>query len=76
MSSRPGVQVTVRREADGGEHPNRYVGLVSAHVRVYWPPLADVEEIRYALGAAYREAFDAINEKYGITYQEETTNEA
>lgn len=74
MSARPGIQITVKREADGGEHPNRYVGLVSAHVRVYWPPLAAVEEIRYALGDAYNAAWDAINEKYGIN--EEDTNDS
>ena len=63
MSSRPGVQLTVRREAEGGEHPNRYIGLVSAHVRVYWPPLVDIDEIRYALGEAYEKALDEIDAK-------------
>lgn len=75
MSSRPGVQVTVKREADGGEHPNRYIGLVSAHVRVYWPPLADIREVYKALDDAHNEALDAIYDKF-YPDNEEETNEA
>jgi hypothetical protein len=63
MSARPGIQITVRREAEGGEHPNRYVSCVSAHIRVYWPPKATREEIYAALGEAYGAALDAIYER-------------
>lgn len=64
MSRRDGIQITVKREADGGETPNRYVPLTSAHVRVYWPPRATIDEVYAALDAAYDDALDAIHEKY------------
>lgn len=63
MSSRPGVEVTVQRPADGGEHPNRFIPFVSAHIRVFWPPLASEAEVALALAEATTEALKKIKEK-------------
>lgn len=66
MSRRNGIQLTVQRSADGGEHPNRFIPAVSAHVRVYWPPLATRQEIEDALNEAHIQALDRIR---SMTYE-------
>ena len=63
MSSRPGIQITREYEADGGEHPNKYRPNVSAHIRVYWPPLATQSLIVATLDEAYWGALEAIRER-------------
>lgn len=56
MSSRPGIVVSVKRPADGGESPNGYVPQITAEVRVFWPPRATLGQVLVALDAAYRDA--------------------
>lgn len=64
MSRRIGIQVTHIAEADGGEHPNKFVPLVSAHVRLYWPPLATEREVLDALTEGYLDAIGATRRKF------------
>jgi hypothetical protein len=47
-------------DADGGRIPNQYQPFVSAHFRVYWPPLATGEEIEQAIDAALAELYEAV----------------
>ena len=61
MAGRPGVVVTVDKDADGGVSPNRFVPQISAHIRLYWPPRATIEEVTEALLQAYRETLEAVN---------------
>lgn len=56
MAARPGIQLTVTTPADGGESPNRYDPNVSAHIRVYWPPLATEDQIIWTLAEAFDQA--------------------
>lgn len=60
MSARPGVLATVRIPADGGEHPNKQVGEITAEVRCHWPDGARFGDIREAVhraaGAALAQA--------------------
>lgn len=56
MASRIGVIADASLDADGGVSPNRYTPKVSAHIRVYWPPLATESEIMWTLAEAFEDA--------------------
>lgn len=56
MSNRPGLRVTIRKPADGGASPNRYVPVITAEIRLHWPPKATADDIDAALSAAIDEA--------------------
>ena len=66
MSSRKGIQLTTKVATAPSEHPNKHVDYVSAHVRVYWPPLATRLQIIQALDAAYVQAKEEIRSKTAI----------
>jgi hypothetical protein len=63
MSSRPGITATVKHEADGGVSPNRYIGLITAEIRVHWPPLATPAQIELALREVIRDAQQQISDR-------------
>lgn len=66
MSARPGVLVTIRRPADGGESPHQTVASITAEVRVFWPPTAPAEDVIQAIRDAADQAlqeFDAWRSK-------------
>jgi len=65
MAQRPGIQLTVDKEADGGVSPNRFVPLISAHVRLYWPALATQSEVESALEEAYVLVLHEFRDRYG-----------
>ena len=63
MSARPGILVDVRRPADGGVSPNRYVAVISAEIRCHWPPRATAAEVEGVLAEAYLQAVMAAREE-------------
>ena len=63
MTGRPGIETTVRLDADGGSTPNAYSPFISAHVRIYWPPRATDEQIEQALSAALNSARACIQKR-------------
>jgi hypothetical protein len=63
MSQRPGIQITTHLPVDGGEHPNRYLPYVSAHVRTYWPAHADIEVVKDAMNRAHERALEEVERK-------------
>lgn len=56
MARRKSLVVDVKKEVDGGESPNKYIGLVSVHLRVNWPPRTDPDTVRDAITQAYKTA--------------------
>ena len=64
MARRPGFGVTVRHDADGGQSPNFYMPLITAEVRLFWPPKATREQILDALEQAVEEAMDKFDQQY------------
>lgn len=66
MARRPGFGVTVRADADGGKSPNTYMPLITAEVRLFWPPKATREQVLDALEQAVEEAM----EKFDTTYED------
>jgi hypothetical protein len=56
MSARPGIIASKTVRSNGGQSPNNYRGVVTAELRVYWPPLATDEEITIALNSVIQEA--------------------
>ena len=63
MSARPGILVDVRRPADGGVSPNRYVAVISAEIRCHWPPRATEKEIIDVLEEVVEQALAAVREE-------------
>lgn len=64
MARRPGFGVTVRTDADGGVSPNVYMPLVTAEVRLFWPPKATREQCLDTLNQAVEEALDKFDREY------------
>lgn len=64
MSKRPGLTVAVRNDADGGVSPNAYMPLITAEVRLFWPPRATREQILDSLNEAVEEALLKFDAKY------------
>ena len=62
MSSRPGFIVDhfLPVPEYEGKSPNKYVGTVTAHFRVYWPPLAPKELVRAQITEAYLKALEEL----------------
>lgn len=56
MTDRPNVYAIHNRFSDGGQPPDQYVPLVTAEVRVYWPPNATDDEIHGTLADAVEDA--------------------
>lgn len=63
MSGRPGILVSTKTPADGGESPNRYAPEITVEVRVYWPPKATDAEIYGALHEVWKRANIRIQEE-------------
>lgn len=62
MGRRIGVQAVERREPI--DPPAGYVELITADVRVYWPPGVHKSEVLVALGLAYAEATARVIDKF------------
>lgn len=76
MSQRPGIQITKHESVDGGEHPNRYIPAVSAHIRLYWPAHVDLDTVTSTLEVAYTEALDAARARHAqMAPRERKSNE-
>ena len=56
MSARPGVVVSIKKPAPGGESPNNFWGAITAEVRAFWPPLASSASVEAAIWEAATEA--------------------
>lgn len=64
MARRPGFAVTVRADADGGVSPNTYMPLITAEVRLFWPPRATREQCLDALNDCVEEAMDKFDREF------------
>lgn len=64
MAKRPGLTVAVRNDADGGTSPNAYMPLVTAEIRLFWPPRATREQCLDTLNQAVEEALDKFDRDY------------
>ena len=64
MSSRPAIHITVREPADSGTSPNRYIGQITAQIRLHFPPTASEREVLSALERAYQQTVKVYAEEY------------
>jgi hypothetical protein len=63
VSRRTGIIKTVRVKVDGGESPNAYVPLITAEVRVFWPPhTVTAAQVMTALVEAAEAALDDLGD--------------
>ena len=67
MSQRPGIQITVENPADGGDHPNRYLPYISAHIRAYWPAHAPLRDVLDSIHEAHERAIREATQKWRDT---------
>lgn len=73
MSSRPGIIAVIRQDADGtgatmgttsGYSPTAYMPIITAEIRLHWPPRATREECLEALNRCVEQAMDRLDAKY------------
>lgn len=73
MTKRPGFAVTVRQDADGtgatmgttsGYSPTAYMPIITAEIRLHWPPRATKEECLEALNRVVEEAMDKLDKRH------------
>lgn len=64
MTRRHGRITTVRREAEGGQEPNRYNPEILVEIRIFAPPHTRSEDVQIALGDAYDAARADMLEDY------------
>lgn len=64
MGRRHGRITIARRDVDGGQEPNKYLGQVSVEIRIFAPPHTGSEDVQIALDEAYEAARADMLEDY------------
>jgi hypothetical protein len=70
MSRRKGRITMVRKPADGGVEPNRYLPETSVEIRVFAPPKTPLWQVADTITEAYYQALAEASEDYARTAKE------
>ena len=62
MSARKTIYVNLHADCDPGESPNRYVGRITADLRLHFPPHIDPAEVRAVATDAVTRMWQRVDE--------------
>lgn len=62
MSARKAIYVSWSADCDPGESPNRYVGRITADLRLHFPPHIDPVELRAVATDAVSQMWERVEE--------------